>query len=856
MPSRKNKRFAKKKGKASLKKTFSKKRIVGGLNDYALVGSINKPYSVEPVPMANVKNDENDLSTLESTTPQTEVAQPAVAQPAPTVAPAAAPAVAQPAQPVPAPAPAAEAAAAAQNDSSFFSYLSSPSVAPKNNTTPNSSFWSSYLPSATAPSATAPSATAPSATAPSATAASATSQTVDSPETVNMLAYTGELEKLKAMVERNPNFKDGVTGFFPIPAISRAFDGIREHGNNITGPENIKRADIILYLISKGADVSSITATSASPEVMSYIIQNIPDDVPDAVHEKIKNISFELGNSMSVAAPEVPVKTLKKYYKDIGKVNNNFTDESANKLLISIANDGTVGDLIDFYRVIVGKKKSINDFINYQQVEAKLTPLMVACINNNTEIVKKILSTENISSTINDTILRHTILSTKDAYGNTFLHHAAYHYTLLDVIADYLQKISENDSHGIGTQKEFLSKAKNSSNDTAFSIVCKKEPTQFNLIKKLNDTGLIPEKDDISNPGFLELEKRFNELKTIMESTDYITKYDPETKKAHKAEIKEYLTLFKTIGYSLFNVRFADGTNFEQIYLQRWDNVLRKNDKKYIYKSVNCKKNTFSSCDPIEADYKEDFNSLLTKISQANTTLDGIYVVTYKSVCDGIQKKHGIFDTINASQFKEVDKNYFIDNSGNNPVVIYEENGDEIRNDVDKYIRDVFEEEFLKKIDRMNFKNKTKDYIGKSKRCNSLYIKSKCGSQTDMTETAENNKSFNDSLKVLIKKISEANTNYIAKNQRDKYITFKSIRNNIIEKYKLGAFTKQDYDLDGQMKLIFEKGEEIPKNVSYDKPPSSFFSSMPTSFWGSSSKSSNTHKRKHAQKQKNTRKHK
>jgi hypothetical protein len=583
----------------------------------------------------------------------------------------------------------------------------------------------------------------------------------------------------------------------------------------------------------------------------------MPDDVPDAVHEKIKNISFELGNSMSVAAPEVPVKTLKKYYKDIGKVNNNFTDESANNLLISIAKDGTVGDLIDFYRVIVGKKIPIKKFINYQQVEAKLTPLMVACINNNTEIVKKILSTENISSTINDTILRHTILSTKDAYGNTFLHHAAYHYTLLDVIADYLQKISENDSHGIDTQKEFLSKAKNSTDDTAFSIVCKQETTQFNLIKKLNATGLIPEKDDIRNKGFLELEKRFNDLKTTMESTGYISEFDPATINKHKAEIKEYLTLFKTIGYSLFNVRFADGTNFEQIYLQRWDNVLRKNDNKYNYKSDKCiNKHYLGSCNLKEDDYKKDFDSLLKKISQANTTLDGIYVVTYKSVCDAIQKKYGIFDTINASQFKEVDKNYFIDNSGNNPAVIYEENGDEIRNDVDKYIRDVFEEEFLKKIDRMNFKNETKGYTGRSKRCNSLYIKTKCGSQTDMDETPENNKSFNDSLKVLIKKISEANTNYIAKNQRDKYIAFKSIRDNIIEKYNLGDFTKQDYDFDGQMKEFIFKGEEIPKNVSYDKPPSSFFSSMPTSFWGSSSKSSNTHKRKHAQKQKNTRKHK
>ena len=62
MPSRKNKRFAKKKGKASLKKTFSKKRIVGGLNQYALADSIN-------VSNVNEKKEPNNVSTLESTTP-------------------------------------------------------------------------------------------------------------------------------------------------------------------------------------------------------------------------------------------------------------------------------------------------------------------------------------------------------------------------------------------------------------------------------------------------------------------------------------------------------------------------------------------------------------------------------------------------------------------------------------------------------------------------------------------------------------------------------------------------------------------------------------------------------------------
>ena len=691
--------------------------------------------------------------------------------------------------------------------------------------------------------------------------ASSTIKTGDSPEGVNILAYTGELEKLKAMVERSDKLKDGVTGFFPTPAISRAFDGIKENGNNITensnnitDKENKNRADIILYLISKGADVSSITATSASPQVMSYIIQNIPDHVPDAVHEKIKNISLELGNSMSVAAPEVPVKTLKKYGTKIAQLAMNFTDESANKLLISIANDGTVGDLIDFYRVIVGKKKSINDFINYQQVDAKLTPLMVACINNNTEIVKKILSTENISSTINDTILRHTILSTKDADGNTFLHHAAYHYTLLDVIADYLQKISENDSHGIGTQKEFLSKEKNSSNDTAFSIVCKNNTTQFDLIKKLNDTGLIPEKDDISNPGFLELEKRFNELKTTMESTDYIMKYDPLTTSGHKAEIKEYLTLFKTIEYSLFNIRFADGTNFEQIYLQRWDNVLIKNDNKYNYKSDECIKNMFRSCDPKEDKYKIAFDLLLTKISQANKTLEGIYVVTYKIVCDAIQKKYGIFDTINGSQFRNADKYYFINNSNNKDNIMYEEEYDEIRKPLDDYILSIFEEELLRTVDQHNLKLKTSEYKFKSKYCKELgsmeKMLSSCKNQTVLSRDP-NRKIYTD----LIKKISEVNTKYKKNNKTDKYITYKSVLDNILEKYNISDKQElNEYKQEFFVLLMEKLKENSPKNVGYDKHPEA--PSMFSGLWSKGGKSSNTHKRKHAQKQKNTRKHK
>lgn len=678
MPSRKNKRFAKKKGKASLKKTFSKKRIVGGFNDGAFALSIgNNQNGVAPAPTGDVKNEENNLP----------VAQ-AQAQPT-----------------------AAQAATGQENTSLWSSFIPSPSVASQNNATSNSSSWSSYLPGATASTSSAAPPAAP--------------QTRDSPEVVNMLANTGELERLKAMVERHPEFKDGVTGFFPIPAITRAFDGIKENGNDIDDPQNSKRADIILYLISKGADTSSITATSASPKVMTYIINNMPDDVPDDAQEKIKKISFEL-SKLSVVAKPIPEGKKKKYGAILSRILSNFTDESAKELLISIAKDGTVGDLIDFIEMINNKQKAINDFINYQQGEVKLTPLMVACINNNTDIVKKMLSTENISPTINDTILKHTILLNKDSSSNTFLHHAAQNAGLIDIIAGCLQNIKEKDIEHIDDLKTELAKAKNSKGETVFSIVCNMEPTQSDLIKKLDDTKLITEKDDIHNPGFKILEQKFNDLKTLIEHPDYTTNNTTAVISSNKKNYTEYLTLFKNIGYSLFNVRFADNTGFEQIYLQRWDNILKPNDKNYTYKSDKCKKYSVSSCVPTDVEYKGAFDALLEKIKNINNSLGGIYIVTYKSVCDAIQKKYGIFDTINKNpQFKGVDIKYFVNNSDNNTTVKYEEEYDEIRKPLDDYILTKFEEELLRTVDKDNLNRNTPGYKVKSKYCKELHFLAK-----------------------------------------------------------------------------------------------------------------------------------
>ena len=810
MPSRKNKRFAKKKGKASLKKTFSKKRIVGGLNTDAFALSINpsniynNQTSVEPAPMGDVKNDAN-VSTLESTTPTVSETAPG---PPSTLATETAPgppstlATAPVSRPEPAPEPA------------------------------QSSIWTSFLSNVSAPVAP---------------------QTGDSPEAVNMLANTGELEKLKEMVERNPTFKDGVTGFFPIPAISRAFDGIIAHGNNITEPENIKRADIILYLISKGANTSSITATSASPEVMKYIIGKVLEkDKNNSIGDLLRKIPKTASNIKNEIVDSS--KQLTDYNSDINILNENFNEDKAKELLISISKDGTVKNFEDFFTIFVGDEsiKNINEYLDYKNKENK-TPLMVACENNNPGIVKKMLSTEPISKELpTDIASEHISFISSPNKTSNFIHYAAatYNIKLMEIIIDGLKKKTDI--------FQIIFNYIDENGDTAFSIICKKSENHNNtmeLIKLLKNNNLIPDTSIIDNRGFNILEEKFFRLNNEINSTEFPSKTQIFKDKLNDS-YKNCLELFDIMDYNIYNTivfRFAQKIGFEQIYLQMWDTLLK--GKITSYNSNECKRiSRIRSCDYNEEILLELFNRLLKKIEVINKSLDEKHTVTYKSVCDAIQKKYGIFGIINSNnnrQFVDVDKQYFRINSGNTTVT-YEEEYDEIRNPVDKYVAEKFEEEFLKLVDKSNLTTKTKNYTVKSKLCKSFSFKTRCIGDPNMKDILFFNKPFTE----LINKISGANTEYKKLNQPEKYITYNSIANEIIARNKIGI---KEYDFSIEkfnelMEICFPDVNERPKNVGYDKHPEA--PSMFSGLWSKGGKSSNTHKRKHAQKQKNTRKHK
>lgn len=105
----------------------------------------------------------------------------------------------------------------------------------------------------------------------------------------------------------------------------------------------------------------------------------------------------------------------------------------------------------------------------------------------------------------------------------------------------------------------------------------------------------------------------------------------------------------------------------------------------------------------------------------------------------------------------------------------------------------------------------------------------------------------------LINEISKVNTEYKKNNKTDKYITYKSVLDNILDKYNISDKQElYEYKEEFFNFLMKKFNENRPKNVGYDKHPEE-----PSTFprlWGG--KSPNTHKRKYTQKQKNTRKHK